>query len=83
MNNKTLIIHKLIDFIEDCFNLDRVTINKNSILLDFCPDELDIELFITEVNLHFHVDLKETFGVRLIHVPIFELAEYLLENSQK
>ena len=80
--NKEQIINKLIFYIEDCFNVEKVTITKNSILLDFYPDELDIKLFLTEVNLEFHVDLKEIFGGRLIHIPIFELADYLWENPQ-
>jgi hypothetical protein len=77
------ITNELISYIEDCFNMPPVTIHEQSTLADFSPDELDLTLFCTEVDLDFNVDLEQIYGDKLLNTPIFEIAGYIENKINK
>jgi hypothetical protein len=80
---KDQIITQLISFIEDCFSIHSVSITEQSTLADFSPDEIDMILFNTEVDLDFNVDLEDVYKEKLLNTPIFEIAGYIEDKINK
>ena len=78
---KDQIIFQLIGYIEDSFNLSSVSLSEQSTLADFEPDGLDLTLFLTEIDVDFHVDISQVYGDKLRTTPINEIAEYLENHA--
>ena len=78
---RTDILLRLGKIIEDCFNVWDVTLTSASQLSHFAPDELDMILFLSEIDLEFRLDLEEKFPDPVC-VPIGEIVEYIYQNQK-
>jgi hypothetical protein len=78
---KIEILSVLEKIIQDCFNVWDVVLTNSSRLSDFEPDELDLILFLTEIDFEFNLDLEEEFP-DLACTPIGDIMEYIYQNQK-